>query len=111
MHVVEVQVEQEVVLLQSAEHAGKAAGQAVHAAEGRHADLTRLVAAERGREAALGLIRSNPLYLQQLCVRTTRCPPAERSRRASREGRRRSGSAKYEHPEYSPPPEKTHLTL
>ncbi len=39
-HVVEVQLEQEVVLLQSAEHAGKAAGQAVHPAERRHANLT-----------------------------------------------------------------------
>lgn len=39
-HVVEVQLEQEVVLLQSAEHAGKAAGQAVHPAERRHAHLT-----------------------------------------------------------------------
>ena len=39
-HVVEVQLEQEVVLLQGAEHAGKAAGEAVHPAEGRHADLS-----------------------------------------------------------------------
>lgn len=39
-HVVEVQLEQEVVLLQSAEQAGKASGQAVHPAERRHADLT-----------------------------------------------------------------------
>lgn len=42
-----MQLEQEVVLLQSAEHAGKTAGQAVHPAEGRHADLTGLMAAER----------------------------------------------------------------
>lgn len=48
-HVVKVQLKQEVVLLQSAEHAGKVAGQAVHPAVRRHADLTWLVAAEETR--------------------------------------------------------------
>lgn len=37
--IVQVELEQEVVLFQSTEHAGKAAGLAVHAAEGRHANL------------------------------------------------------------------------
>lgn len=45
-----MQLEQEVVLLQSAEHAGKAAGEAVHPAERRHADLAGLMAAERERK-------------------------------------------------------------
>lgn len=45
-----MQLEQEVVLLQRAEHAGKAAGEAVHPAERRHADLTRLMATEQERK-------------------------------------------------------------
>lgn len=45
-----MQLEQEVVLLQSAEHAGKAAGQTVHPAERRHANLTWLVAAAQDRK-------------------------------------------------------------
>lgn len=44
-----MQLEQEVVLLQSAEHAGKVAGEAVHPAERCHADLAGLMAAERER--------------------------------------------------------------
>ncbi len=49
-HVVEMQLEQEIMFLQSTEHAGKAASHAVHPAEGRHADLTGLVAAKQMRE-------------------------------------------------------------
>lgn len=39
-NVTEVELEQEVMLLQSTEHAGKSSSQAVHPAEGPHADLT-----------------------------------------------------------------------
>lgn len=48
--IVQVELEQEVVLFQSTEHAGKAAGLAVHSAEGRHANLAWLVAVERKKD-------------------------------------------------------------
>lgn len=51
-NVVQVQLEQEVVLLQGAEHAGKAAGPALHAAERRHADLAGLMAADEERNGS-----------------------------------------------------------
>lgn len=45
-HLVKVKMKHKVLLLQSAQHAGEVASQAVHPAEGRHAHFTRLVAAE-----------------------------------------------------------------
>lgn len=45
-HLVKVKLKHKVLLLQGAKHAGKVARQAVHPAEGRHANFTRLVAAE-----------------------------------------------------------------
>lgn len=59
-NVVQVQLEQEVMLLQSAEHAGKSAGLAVHSAEGRHADLTGLMAGgRRGTREARRLLNGD----------------------------------------------------
>lgn len=45
-HLVKVKLKHKVLLLQSAKHAREVASQAVHPAEGRHADFTWLVAAE-----------------------------------------------------------------
>lgn len=68
-----MQLEQEVVLLQSAEHAGKAAGQAVHPAEGRHADLTGLMAAERRTtNRDIQEHHTNTQTAQQLVLRLTK---------------------------------------